>query len=600
MDSLTFFAPIEKTDKKLRMVYGYASTEAVDSQNEVVKKEALSNAIDDYMKWANIREMHQPIAVGKTKKAQLDNKGLYIAAKIVDDAAWKKVEEGVYNGFSIGGRVKTQKGNEITGITLSEISIVDRPANPECKFDVFKADMLNTKKRDFSQKERDQMAEEGKALPDGSFPIANVEDLKNAISAYGRAKDKEEAKKHIIARAKALKATDELPADWEGSTKEEKKVEQVEMKKEVHTGAMLANAAAQLDDLADMKDAQGEDMSHISQAKEAVKEAAIVELQNDPKEEDEPEHQHDEEKGDDMEDQQSEDENAEDAETLYEEDIDEEDDGGTTLADMPSDLIKVEENIKKGIMPNEKEIAAILTYSKLEKTQKNIDIVKWEMAGKIMKNIQNGVMEKHEADKAIAENKEVKKDDQTQGDNAVTPEKAEEARTTITEQLEQLKALVAQLSQTLGVQVNAPAKGTETETTDENDEKEENGVKAGSTIAGSDKADKPEMKKSEVVKLDAKAQDEKLAKVEGEVLLLKGQLEKLMKAPLAIKAKASYMTVNKSFAGEEVDEASQKLAKARKRAEELEGMLKMPHTVEIEKEAADLSLEIMKLQRLVK
>src|SRR6476646_8200645 len=33
------------------------------------------------------------------------DKGLYLAAKIVDDEAWEKVVQGVYKGFSIGGRV---------------------------------------------------------------------------------------------------------------------------------------------------------------------------------------------------------------------------------------------------------------------------------------------------------------------------------------------------------------------------------------------------------------------------------------------------------------------------------------------------------------
>ena len=117
------------------MVYGYASTESLDSQNEIVKKSALQNALEDYMKYANIREMHQPSAVGKTKQANLDKKGLYIAVKVVDDKAWEKVKEGVYNGFSIGGRVLQQIDNEITDLKLSEISLVDRPANPDAVFD---------------------------------------------------------------------------------------------------------------------------------------------------------------------------------------------------------------------------------------------------------------------------------------------------------------------------------------------------------------------------------------------------------------------------------------------------------------------------------
>ena len=74
--------------------------------------------------------------------------------------------------------------------------------------------------RDFSSGQRKSDAKSGMAMPDGSFPIEDVADLKNAVKAYGRAKDKAAAKAHITKRAKALKATDQLPADWEGSTKQ--------------------------------------------------------------------------------------------------------------------------------------------------------------------------------------------------------------------------------------------------------------------------------------------------------------------------------------------------------------------------------------------
>jgi uncharacterized membrane protein YkoI len=69
-------------------------------------------------------------------------------------------------------------------------------------------------KRAFSEDMRTQMAKEGTALPDGSFPISNVEDLKNAISAYGRAGDKEAAKKHIMKQAKAMGEEKLIPANW--------------------------------------------------------------------------------------------------------------------------------------------------------------------------------------------------------------------------------------------------------------------------------------------------------------------------------------------------------------------------------------------------
>jgi hypothetical protein len=69
-------------------------------------------------------------------------------------------------------------------------------------------------KREFSDKKRKELADKGHALPDGSFPIENTTDLHNAIQSVGRASNYAEAKKHIIARAKALNATKLLPKDW--------------------------------------------------------------------------------------------------------------------------------------------------------------------------------------------------------------------------------------------------------------------------------------------------------------------------------------------------------------------------------------------------
>ena len=67
-----------------------------------------------------------------------------------------------------------------------------------------------------SEKERAELAEEGKALSDGAYPIRNVEDLKNAIQAYGRAKPSErsEVRKHIIKRARQLKKSNLIPEKW--------------------------------------------------------------------------------------------------------------------------------------------------------------------------------------------------------------------------------------------------------------------------------------------------------------------------------------------------------------------------------------------------
>lgn len=69
-------------------------------------------------------------------------------------------------------------------------------------------------RKDYSDADRKKMAKSGQALPDGSYPIADVQDLKNAIQAIGRAKNPAAAKAHIIKRARALGATNLLPDGW--------------------------------------------------------------------------------------------------------------------------------------------------------------------------------------------------------------------------------------------------------------------------------------------------------------------------------------------------------------------------------------------------
>lgn len=98
-------------------------------------------------------------------------------------------------------------------LRLKELSLVTKPANQHSHVVLHKMDDEYWK-RDFSQDERDAAAESGAAMSDGSFPIKTVGDLKNAIRAVGRAKDIAAARRHIISRARALGATDQLPDSW--------------------------------------------------------------------------------------------------------------------------------------------------------------------------------------------------------------------------------------------------------------------------------------------------------------------------------------------------------------------------------------------------
>lgn len=69
-------------------------------------------------------------------------------------------------------------------------------------------------KRNVSEGEREKLSDKGKALPDGSYPIANEQDLKNAIQAFGRAKNPEKTKRHIVSCAKKMGKTSLLPESW--------------------------------------------------------------------------------------------------------------------------------------------------------------------------------------------------------------------------------------------------------------------------------------------------------------------------------------------------------------------------------------------------
>lgn len=75
----------------------------------------------------------------------------------------------------------------------------------------------------YNADDRKSMAKSGHAMPDGSYPIADSEDLHNAIHEVGRGGSSHNAiRAHIIARAKALGMSDAIPDNWnsDGSLKQ--------------------------------------------------------------------------------------------------------------------------------------------------------------------------------------------------------------------------------------------------------------------------------------------------------------------------------------------------------------------------------------------
>ena len=107
-------------------------------------------------------------------------------------------------------------------------------------------------KKEYTQAERELAGDKGEALPDGSYPIKTVGDLKNAIQAFGRAKDPAKVKAHIKTRAKALGREDLIPDKWKGADAELVKADDMihdPAELEAVRAGMIALIKAELDEM---------------------------------------------------------------------------------------------------------------------------------------------------------------------------------------------------------------------------------------------------------------------------------------------------------------------------------------------------------------
>jgi hypothetical protein len=165
--------PFSKVDKERRIVSGFATLDNVDRQKDIVTAEASVKAFSKFR--GNIREMHQPLAVGKMVAFKEDKyfdpetkkfySGVYVSAYVSKGAqdTWEKVLDGTLSGFSIGGRMNKwddaydEKMDSpiriIKEYDLVELSLVDTPANQFANIlsvekvdgvEVIKGDNVNT------------------------------------------------------------------------------------------------------------------------------------------------------------------------------------------------------------------------------------------------------------------------------------------------------------------------------------------------------------------------------------------------------------------------------------------------------------------------
>ena len=147
-------------------IAGIATTDSLDHDNEIVDAEAVKSAWGDYkgvIRYMHGKDQRNPDAIGKvvpsytdtagkTWKTEFTDRGPFIVAKISNapdtESIRTKVREGVISALSIGGRARRVKTfdptlqkdvNRVITTRISEISLVDLPANKESYFEVLKA-----------------------------------------------------------------------------------------------------------------------------------------------------------------------------------------------------------------------------------------------------------------------------------------------------------------------------------------------------------------------------------------------------------------------------------------------------------------------------
>ena len=354
-------------------VYGLATDPTLDMDQQICDPGWLKSAMPQWFKTgANVREQHSSIAAGVGIELNADGDKWMLKSEVVDPVTQTKVRKGVLKAYSIGiKQAKVMKSDEapngvIVGGNIVEVSLVDRPANPNARIEIAKsvngeltmseiekaddilqeavmtegpaaegrtpedrelvctdcdgegkihtvnnewhtcemcggtglrpedspldivqedpshpaanlrqdtgineakADEPEVEKREFTDAERADAADAGQAMPDGSYPIKTVKDLKNAIQSYGRAKDPAKVKAHIIARAKALGKESMIPENWskaiEADTAKAEEMEHDPADLKAVRDALIALIKAELDEMANGEEDEICDVSEL-------------------------------------------------------------------------------------------------------------------------------------------------------------------------------------------------------------------------------------------------------------------------------------------------------------------------------------------------
>ncbi len=193
MNGIRLYMPITKVNPETREVTGIFTAEAPDRSKEILD---YDTSVPYFKAWSdevaknsggkslgNVREMHGKSAVGKVTDLNFDDASKVVegTVKVVDDAAWAKVEEGVYTGFSIGGEyVKRWSDPMNPGLKRYtaqpvEVSLVDLPCLPDATFSMVKRHVEKSAAGDVPKEEVLETRAFKSTAEDAVFPYMEVD-----------------------------------------------------------------------------------------------------------------------------------------------------------------------------------------------------------------------------------------------------------------------------------------------------------------------------------------------------------------------------------------------------------------------------------------
>ena len=297
-DNVRLSMPLTKVDEQKRLVHGFASLDNADSHDDIVLADASARAFQRFR--GNIREMHQPIAVGRMVDFREDEyidkngdvyRGIYVSVHVSKGAedTWQKVLDGTLTGFSIGGNIIDSEsqfvkdaGRNIRFIKdydLIELSLVDNPANQLANVFAFektadgsrvmKGMIADTKSENIFICTEDEIAKTS-SNEDMDCPVCDLPMLNKGWFEYTTEAEKTEKVAEAVQKYLSSSNTQESPANNEGG---------VEVADTVKKDASAGETAPAEDAVVEQGAAQSEVDASVTEVEPVVEEPASHEAE---------------------------------------------------------------------------------------------------------------------------------------------------------------------------------------------------------------------------------------------------------------------------------------------------------------------------------